>query len=126
MVFDDGVTACLGDDHFHMTTTTGGAARVLGWLEEYHQTEWPDLEVYMSSVTEQWAVASICGPRAPELAAGLFDDIDADPERFPLHEPRIRPYRRGAGPGVSHLLLPARSATRSMCRQVTGSGSGAP
>ncbi|MGY6569338.1 MAG: 2Fe-2S iron-sulfur cluster-binding protein, partial [Salinarimonas sp.] len=22
MVFDDGVTACLGDDHFHMTTTT--------------------------------------------------------------------------------------------------------
>ena len=84
MVFDDGVTACLGDDHFHMTTTTGGAARVLGWLEEYHQTEWPDLEVYMSSVTEQWAVASICGPRAPELAAGLFDDIDADPERFPF------------------------------------------
>ena len=32
MVFDDGVTACLADNHFVMTTTTGGAARVLEWL----------------------------------------------------------------------------------------------
>ena len=42
MVFDDGVTACLADNHFVMTTTTGGAARVLEWLELYHQTEWPE------------------------------------------------------------------------------------
>ena len=41
MVMDDGVTACIADDHFHMTTTTGGAARVLTWLEKWHQTEWP-------------------------------------------------------------------------------------
>ena len=84
MVFDDGVTACLADDHFHMTTTTGGAAGVLAWLEEYLQTEWPDLRVYLTSVTEQWAVASICGPESPKLAAELFDDIDADPEAFPF------------------------------------------
>ncbi|MED5645191.1 hypothetical protein VZ119_22110, partial [Enterobacter bugandensis] len=38
MVFDDGVTACLADNHFVMTTSTGGAARVLEWLELYHQT----------------------------------------------------------------------------------------
>jgi len=82
MVFDDGVTACLADDHFHMTTTTGGAAHVLAWLEEYLQTEWPELRVYLTSVTEQWAVASICGPKSPELAARLFDDLDADPQRF--------------------------------------------
>ncbi len=84
MVFDDGVTACLADDHFHMTTTTGGAAGVLAWLEEYLQTEWPQLRVYLSSVTEQWAVASICGPASPQLAAELFDDIDADPQAFPF------------------------------------------
>jgi sarcosine oxidase subunit alpha len=84
MVFDDGVTACLADDHFHMTTTTGGAAGVLAWLEEYLQTEWPELKVYLTSVTEQWAVASLCGPESPKLAAELFDDIDADPQAFPF------------------------------------------
>ena len=45
MVMDDGVTACLATNHFHMTTTTGGAAGVLDWMEMWHQTEWPDLEV---------------------------------------------------------------------------------
>ncbi len=84
MVFDDGVTACLADDHFHMTTTTGGAANVLAWLEEYHQTEWPDLKVHLTSVTEQWAVASICGPKCPELMAEIVDDIDTAPDNFPF------------------------------------------
>ncbi len=82
MVMDDGVTACIADDHFHMTTTTGGAARVLTWLEDYLQTEWPDLDVYLTSVTEQWAVASICGPKSAELVAALCDDLDPDPESF--------------------------------------------
>jgi sarcosine oxidase subunit alpha len=51
MVMDDGVTACLAEDHFHMTTTTGGAARVQAMLEEYLQTEWPDLRVWLTGVT---------------------------------------------------------------------------
>jgi len=82
MVMDDGVTACLADDHFHMTTTTGGAARVLAKLEDYLQTEWPELKVYLTSVTEQWAVASICGPKSPELVGEVLDDFDPDPEKF--------------------------------------------
>ena len=41
MVMDDGVTARLGELHYLMTTTTGGAAHVLGWLERWQQTEWP-------------------------------------------------------------------------------------
>jgi sarcosine oxidase subunit alpha len=84
MVFDDGVTACLADDHFHMTTTTGGAARVLNWLEEYLQTEWTDLEVWLTSVTEQWAVAAICGPQADKLVSEVCDGFDANPETFPF------------------------------------------
>jgi sarcosine oxidase subunit alpha len=84
MVTDDGVTACLAEDHFHMTTTTGGAARVLAGLEDYLQTEWPDMRVWLTSVTEQWAVASICGPRSAELVAELLDDLDPDPAKFPF------------------------------------------
>ncbi|MFP4539287.1 MAG: sarcosine oxidase subunit gamma family protein, partial [Dichotomicrobium sp.] len=82
MVMDDGVSVCLADDHFHMTTTTGGAARVLSWLEDYLQTEWPDLDVYLTSVTEQWAVASICGPHSASLVGELCPDIDPDPKKF--------------------------------------------
>lgn len=82
MVMDDGVTACLADDHFHMTTTTGGAANVLGHLEDYLQTEWPDLKVYLTTTTEQTAVASICGPGCDRLVAELLDDLDPDPETF--------------------------------------------
>jgi sarcosine oxidase subunit alpha len=84
MVIDDGVTACLADDHFHMTTTTGGAARVLSKLEDYLQTEWPDLKVYLTTVTEEWAVASICGPECHNLVTELCDDLNADPAQFPF------------------------------------------
>ncbi|MFP6748487.1 MAG: sarcosine oxidase subunit alpha family protein [Alphaproteobacteria bacterium] len=83
MVFDDGVTARLGEEHFHMTTTTGGAAHVLDWLESWLQTEWPDLRVYCTSRTEQWAVAAICGPNARRLLAKLSPGWDLGAEAFP-------------------------------------------
>ncbi len=73
MVFDDGVTTCLGENHYHMTTTTGGAARVMNWIEEWLQTEWPDMEVYATSVTEQWAVAALSGPNAGKVLGKLTD-----------------------------------------------------
>jgi len=82
MVMDDGVTACLADDHFHMTTTTGGAARVLAKLEDYLQTEWPELRVFLTTVTEQWAVASIAGPQSHALVTELCDELHADPAGF--------------------------------------------
>jgi sarcosine oxidase subunit alpha len=82
MVFDDGVTSCLGENHFLMTTTTGGAARVLGWLELYHQTEWSDLEVYFTTVTDHWSTATISGPNSRQLLAELTNDINLDSENF--------------------------------------------
>jgi sarcosine oxidase subunit alpha len=79
MLFDDGVTACLGDNHFLMTTTTGGAARVYEWLELYHQTEWPELEVYFNTVTDHWATITISGPNSRKLLTELTDaDVSND------------------------------------------------
>ncbi|HEX4813236.1 MAG TPA: glycine cleavage T C-terminal barrel domain-containing protein, partial [Nonomuraea sp.] len=69
MVFDDGTTTRLGDEHFLMTTTTGNAAAVLDWLEEWRQTEWPDLDVSFTSVTDHWATVAVTGPRAREVVA---------------------------------------------------------
>ncbi|MDA1101160.1 MAG: sarcosine oxidase subunit alpha family protein [Proteobacteria bacterium] len=83
MIFDDGVTVRLGEDHFHMTTTTGNAAPVLDWLESWLQTEWPELSVYCTSCTEQWAVAALCGPNARRLLAELCPDWDLSAEAFP-------------------------------------------
>ncbi len=83
MVFDDGVTARLGENHFLMSTTSGGAARVLGWLEDYLQTEWPELQVFATSVTEQWATVSLSGPRSRDLVEELVEDVDLDPKAFP-------------------------------------------
>ncbi|MCR8923507.1 sarcosine oxidase subunit alpha [Dasania sp. GY-MA-18] len=82
MVFDDGVTACLADDHFVMTTTTGGAARVLEWLELYHQTEWPEMEVYFNTVTDQWSTMTISGPNSRKLLSELTGDIDLSRDAF--------------------------------------------
>ena len=95
MVFDDGVTSCLGENHFVMTTTTGGAAGVLEWLEFYHQTEWPELEVYFNTVTDHWATMTIAGPNARKLLAELTDDIDLDKDTF-----KFMDWRQGTVAGV--------------------------
>ena len=94
MVFDDGVTACLSDNHFVMTTTTGGAARVFSWLELWHQTEWPELDVYFTTVTDHWATMAISGPNARQLLAELTD-IELDPEQF-----KFMDWREGKVAGV--------------------------
>ena len=82
MVMDDGVTACLDDQHFMMTTTTGGAARVLSWLERWHQTEWPELKVYMTSVTDHWSTSAVVGPKSRAVLEKLCTDIDLSAENF--------------------------------------------
>ncbi|MDI5892744.1 sarcosine oxidase subunit alpha [Halomonas rhizosphaerae] len=94
MVFDDGTTSCLGANHFLMTTTTGGAAGVLEWLELWHQTEWPELDVYFTSVTDHWATMTVTGPEARKLMAEITD-IDLDKEAF-----KFMDWREGTVAGV--------------------------
>lgn len=88
MIFDDGVTLRLDDDRFFMTTTTGGAAKVLDWLEEWHQTEWPELDVVFTSVTEQWSTIAVVGPKSraviAKVAPQLAENGGLDAEAFPF------------------------------------------
>jgi len=83
MVLDDGVTARLGDHHYLMTTTSGGAARVYNWIEDWLQCEWPDLDVVMTSVTTHWASATLAGPKARAVLQRAECDFDIGPEDFP-------------------------------------------
>ena len=83
MVYDDGVTTRLNENHYIMTTTTGGAANVLSKLEEYLQTEWPELDVYFTSVTDHYATVSICGPNSKKILSKVIPDLDLTDDKFP-------------------------------------------
>jgi sarcosine oxidase subunit alpha len=82
-ITDDGVSARMAPDRFHLTTTTGGAARVLNMMEDYLQTEWPDLNVWLTSTTEQWAVIALQGPKARAVLEPLVEGIDLSADGFP-------------------------------------------
>ena len=84
MIMDDGVTTCLAPGHYLMTTTTGGAAAVLTWMERWLQTEWPDLKVYLTSVTDQWNVMSVAGPDARTVLQRAGCDLELDGDAFPF------------------------------------------
>ncbi|MDO5866481.1 MULTISPECIES: 2Fe-2S iron-sulfur cluster-binding protein [Paenarthrobacter] len=88
MIFDDGVTLRLDEDTYFMTTTTSGAAKVLDWLEEWHQTEWPELDVVFTSVTEQWSTIAVVGPKSREVIAKvapqLAENGGLEAENFPF------------------------------------------
>ncbi len=91
MVFDDGVTTRLSENRFLMTTTTSGAAKVLDWLEEWLQTEWPDLNVFCTSVTEHWATIALVGPKSRQLIKKLSPNLDVSNENFAFMENRHAP-----------------------------------
>ncbi|KIZ47649.1 MULTISPECIES: sarcosine oxidase subunit alpha family protein [Rhodopseudomonas] len=71
-VMDDGTVARLADDHYVMSTTTANAVKVMQHLEFCHQVLWPELDVQMVSITEQWAQFAISGPLSRDLLQGLF------------------------------------------------------
>ena len=99
MVFDDGVAMRLADDRYVVTTTTGGAAAVMDRFEEWLQTEWTDLRVYCTSVTEQWSVVAVGGPRARDVVRALGTDVDLTHDAFPFMT-----FRDGSVAGVPARL----------------------
>ena len=106
-VLDDGTTARLADDHYFMTTTTANAVKVMQHLEFCQQCLWPELDVEMVSVTEQWAQFAVAGPRARDVLQGVVDPGPRPLQRG-LSLSRLRRghrVRRHAGAGLPPLLL---------------------
>ncbi|MGX1480705.1 UNVERIFIED_CONTAM: sarcosine oxidase subunit alpha [Streptomyces canus] len=84
MVFDDGTVIRVAPERFLVTTTTGNAAAVLDWMEEWHQTEWPELKVHCTSVTEQWATVALVGPKSRAVLASLAPQLAVGNDDFPF------------------------------------------
>ena len=126
MVFDDGVTSRLGDDRFHMTTTTGNAAPVLDHLEEWLQTEWPELRVHATSVTEQWATVAVVGPRAREVVGRARARPRRLDRRVPVHDLARGGHRGHARARVPDLVLRGARLRAQRRRPGTASRCGRP
>jgi methylglutamate dehydrogenase subunit C len=80
VLLDDGTTTRLSETRYFMTTTTAQAGEVMSWLEFLLQTAWSDLQVHVTSVTDEWAGMVVAGPearRALELAFPGHDVSDA-------------------------------------------------
>src|SRR5215472_41639 len=95
MVIDDGTVLRLAEDRFLVLTTTGGAAKILDWMEEWLQTEWDQLRVHCTSVTEQWVTFPVAGPRSRDVIGAVFPGVDVSNEAFPFMA-----WREGALGGV--------------------------
>ncbi len=105
-VMDDGTTAQLAPGHYVMSTTTVNAGKVMQHLEHARQVIWPELDVQIVSVTEQWAQYAIAGPNSRRLLERLLGDaIDVSNEAFPYLACAEFSLARHAGPFVSHLVL---------------------
>jgi sarcosine oxidase subunit alpha len=84
MLMDDGVMARVGEQRFYLTTTTGGAARVMSWLELWLQTEWPELKVHLTSLTDHFSTIAVAGPNSRKVIEKLGCDIDLNKDSFPF------------------------------------------
>jgi sarcosine oxidase subunit alpha len=82
-VRDDGTTSRLDSAHYLMTTTTANAVSVMQLVERLLQVDWPELDVYATSVTENWAAVAISGPKARALVKEVVD-IDVSNDAFPF------------------------------------------
>jgi sarcosine oxidase subunit alpha len=84
IVMDDGTSWRLGEHDYFMTTTTANAGKVMAWLEELLETRWPELRVAITSVTDQWAGASVAGPQARVLLQAVLSEVDLANDAFPF------------------------------------------
>ncbi|MBK5934093.1 sarcosine oxidase subunit alpha [Rhodovulum imhoffii] len=82
-LMEDGVVARLGEDSFLCHTTSGGAEHIHQHMEEWLQTEWWDMRVYVANLTEQYAQIAVVGPKARQLLERL-GGMDVSPERVPF------------------------------------------
>ena len=74
LLMDDGTVSRLGESHYLITTTTAAAGEAMAHLEFCAQALWPELDVRLASVTDQWAQITVAGP----VSRDVLDRVVAD------------------------------------------------
>jgi sarcosine oxidase, subunit alpha len=96
LIFDDGVSFRLGQNHFLMSTSTANADAVYQHMEKCLQIDRPHWNVRITDLTSYYMNATLCGPRARDVLKALGTDIDLDPDSFPfmaIREGRVATYQ---------------------------------
>jgi sarcosine oxidase subunit alpha len=83
IVYDDGVVARIAPDRYLLSPSSSHTAGMLAMLEQWHQTEYPQLRVAFHDTTAAWATIAISGPRSRAVLAMLETDIDVDDKALP-------------------------------------------
>ena len=83
-LLDDGVTFRLGENHYLLSAGSGTADAVYAHMMRLLQVVWPNLRVYVTTVTSQWANICVCGPKAREVLVATGIDINLDSDSFPF------------------------------------------
>ncbi len=84
VVLDDGTVARMAADRWHVTASTAHADEVWRHLERLRQVEWPELDVLLVDVGEQWAGLALAGPHARDVLADVAPELDVSPEALPF------------------------------------------
>ncbi len=100
VILDDGVTGRLAEDRYLMTTTSGGAARVWIWLDEWLQTKFRGADIRVAAITDGYASINVAGPRSRELIERLVGDVDLNAHAFGYMQ-----LRMGTVAGVSECVI---------------------
>ncbi len=80
IILDDGVVARLDENHFYLSTTSGGAGSVFEWLT-WWATAW-NMDVHLNDQTAAYAAVNVAGPCVRELLSNLTE-IDLSNMAFP-------------------------------------------
>ena len=83
IVLDDGTTTRISETLFYMTTTTAQAGEVMSWLEFLLQTQWTDLKVHVTSLTDEWGGMAVSGPKSRQALEAAFPGVDVSNEALP-------------------------------------------
>jgi hypothetical protein len=84
IVVAHGVVIRVAEERFTCTTTTGNAAAVLAWMEEWLQTEWPHLQVYLTNNGANPTLDLTDSDTRNEKLNGLFELMMQSPA-YQLH-----------------------------------------
>ncbi|MDP8998171.1 MAG: aminomethyltransferase family protein, partial [Pseudomonadota bacterium] len=130
LLFDDGTVARIGPTQFYVTTTTANAGDVMSWMEFLLQTQWQDLSVHVTSVTDEFGAMALSGPKAREVLAQVFLNEDVSNaglphmavKQFKLQDVHVRVLRMSFSGELGYELHCPAAYTQALWERVLKAG----